>query len=133
MDPHSHHAPLWSHVTRWCACTGGREPVEPLAVAEAQSSSHVACTPACKKKLDGVALWVVSGIATAFFSSLERCSCIRLGTKDDAEDPSLPPLIGDQGRLQQEAGAEDEEELEVELEVEPSTAPSFDAEREQVK
>ncbi|KAF8034247.1 hypothetical protein BT93_C0515 [Corymbia citriodora subsp. variegata] len=114
MDPHSHHPPLWSHVSRWCTSMGGREPVEQPTVAKAQNSSCVTCSPACKKKLDGMALWVISGIAAAFFSSLKRCSCISLGTKDDSENLSRSPLIGEQGRLQQDVGAEDEKKPEVE-------------------
>lgn len=130
MDPHSHHPPPpRSQVTQWCSRQGSCEPVERLAVAKEQNSSRITFTDACKKKLDGVALWVVSGIATAFFTSLELCSCIRLGTKDDPEEPSLLPLIGDQGSLQQDAGAEDEKKLEVE----PSTAGSVDVEQEQLQ
>ncbi|KAJ8753457.1 hypothetical protein K2173_019856 [Erythroxylum novogranatense] len=30
--------------------------------------------------------WVGTSVATAFFASLERCSCINLSTSDDAED-----------------------------------------------
>ncbi|KAL6566014.1 hypothetical protein OROHE_005069 [Orobanche hederae] len=37
------------------------------------------------EKLDRVASWVGTSVATAFFASLERCSCIHLST-DDADD-----------------------------------------------
>lgn len=129
MEPHSHPPPPRSHATRWSSCTGGCKPVKRLALAKVQNSGRVTCTPACKKKLDGVAWWVVSGIATAFFTSLERCSCIHLGTKDEPEDPSLLPLIGDRGTLQQDASAEDEKTVEVEA----STAASVDVKGEQLQ
>lgn len=39
------------------------------------------------EKLDRVACWVGTSVASAFFASLERCSCINLATTDDpAED-----------------------------------------------
>ncbi|KAI6695068.1 hypothetical protein NL676_022778 [Syzygium grande] len=129
MDPQSHHPPLRSHATRWSSCMGGGEPVERLALAKVQNSSRITCTPACKKKLDGVAWWVVNGIATAFFTSLERCACIHIGTKDEPEDPSLLPLIGDRGMLQQDTGAEDQKKVEVEA----STAASVDVKLEQLQ
>ncbi|KAF7844003.1 protein ALP1-like [Senna tora] len=37
-------------------------------------------------KLDRVAYWVGTNMASAFFSSLERCSCINLSTIDNDED-----------------------------------------------
>jgi hypothetical protein len=36
--------------------------------------------------LDRVAYWVGSNVATAFFASLERCSCINLSTTDLDDD-----------------------------------------------
>uniref|UniRef100_A0A7N2MD31 Uncharacterized protein n=1 Tax=Quercus lobata TaxID=97700 RepID=A0A7N2MD31_QUELO len=49
-------------------------------------------------KLDRVANWVGSNVASAFFASLERCSCINLSTTDlddsDGADESHDlPLI----------------------------------------
>ncbi|CAL1395819.1 unnamed protein product [Linum trigynum] len=47
-------------------------------------------------KLDGVAMWLVNGVAAAFFASLDSCSCIRIATiddDDDAEDDNDAPLI----------------------------------------
>ncbi|KAL2339590.1 hypothetical protein Fmac_007530 [Flemingia macrophylla] len=38
--------------------------------------------------LDGVARWIGANLATAFFASLERCSCINLST-DDHDDAHL--------------------------------------------
>ncbi|XP_050945956.1 uncharacterized protein LOC103482984 [Cucumis melo] len=39
------------------------------------------------EKLNGMATWVGTSVASAFFASLERCSCINLSTSDDHEDP----------------------------------------------
>ncbi|KAJ4825830.1 hypothetical protein Tsubulata_029103 [Turnera subulata] len=47
------------------------------------------------EKLDRVASWVGTNVASAFFASLERCSCINLNTTDfeDDEDANSRPLI----------------------------------------
>nr|GMC67056.1 hypothetical protein DM860_012995 [Ipomoea batatas] len=37
-------------------------------------------------KLDGLARWFGSSVASAFFASLERCSCVNLNTYDSDED-----------------------------------------------
>ncbi|CAL5195931.1 unnamed protein product [Lathyrus oleraceus] len=37
-------------------------------------------------KLDRVASWVGTNVASAFFASLERCSCINLSTTDTDDD-----------------------------------------------
>ncbi|GLT46830.1 hypothetical protein SLA2020_205600 [Shorea laevis] len=50
-----------------------------------QISSTPSCAPACRK-LDGIAAWVLNGVAAAFFMSLDRCSCIHIGTMDDPDD-----------------------------------------------
>ncbi|KAI6672474.1 hypothetical protein NL676_000380 [Syzygium grande] len=55
------------------------------------------------EKLNGVAAWVGTSVASAFFASLERCSCINLSTsEDDADDPSeahdLPLMLASAGR-----------------------------------
>ncbi|KAK6926044.1 hypothetical protein RJ641_007763 [Dillenia turbinata] len=34
------------------------------------------------EKLGGMAYWVGTNVASAFFASLERCSCINLSTMD---------------------------------------------------
>ncbi|KAL7207994.1 hypothetical protein ACSBR1_029865 [Camellia fascicularis] len=49
-------------------------------------------SPGCGK-LDGVAMWLINGVASAFFVSLERCSCIRIATQDDGDDANDLPLI----------------------------------------
>ncbi|KAK9740474.1 hypothetical protein RND81_03G038300 [Saponaria officinalis] len=48
-------------------------------------------------KLDGVAMWVINGLATAFFASLERCSCVHVNTVEDADDVNELPLIYNDG------------------------------------
>ncbi|CAN1135606.1 hypothetical protein LINPERPRIM_LOCUS15442 [Linum perenne] len=49
-------------------------------------------------KIDCVAMWVINGVASAFFASLERCSCIGLPTVDDANDDDAP-LIPNNGNV----------------------------------
>ncbi|GJN19802.1 hypothetical protein PR202_gb07112 [Eleusine coracana subsp. coracana] len=44
------------------------------------------------EKMEGYAIWVATGVASAFFASLERCSCIHLHTaEDDATRTSRRP------------------------------------------
>lgn len=38
------------------------------------------------EKLDRMANWVGTSVASAFFASLERCSCINLSTNDSDDD-----------------------------------------------
>ncbi|KAF3794916.1 hypothetical protein EJ110_NYTH04595 [Nymphaea thermarum] len=40
-------------------------------------------TPTRCKRIDRAALWLRSGLAAAFFASLERCSCVAVATNDD--------------------------------------------------
>ncbi|KAK6939740.1 hypothetical protein RJ641_029271 [Dillenia turbinata] len=61
------------------------------------SSSHHGCG-----KLDGLAMWLISGVAAAFFASLERCYCIQIATKDDADDANDLPLIFNDGNVREE-------------------------------
>ncbi|MBA0617432.1 hypothetical protein Godav_026880 [Gossypium davidsonii] len=46
-------------------------------------------------KLDRMANWVGTNMASAFFASLERCSCINLSTTDfdDEEEAYDRPLV----------------------------------------
>ncbi|PKI76402.1 uncharacterized protein LOC116196634 [Punica granatum] len=51
------------------------------------------------ERLNGMANWVGTSVASAFFASLERCSCINLSTsEDDSDDPcesnDLPLMSG---------------------------------------
>ncbi|KAK8596934.1 hypothetical protein V6N12_065412 [Hibiscus sabdariffa] len=50
-------------------------------------------------KLDGVVMWFVNGVSVAFFTSLDRCSCIRIGTVDDGEEANDWPLIHRDGNV----------------------------------
>lgn len=50
-------------------------------------------------KLDGVAMWFINGVASAFFASLERCSCIRIATEDDGDEANDAPLILNDGNM----------------------------------
>ncbi|KAI3449285.1 hypothetical protein Pfo_005950 [Paulownia fortunei] len=54
--------------------------MSPNAAAE-NSGGFVKC-----EKLDRVASWVGASVATAFFASLERCSCINISTADADDD-----------------------------------------------
>ncbi|MCO5559399.1 hypothetical protein L7F22_012998 [Adiantum nelumboides] len=49
----------------------------------------------CANKLERLAVWVGGSLASAFFASLERCSCINLETTDADEDEEadVQPLI----------------------------------------
>ncbi|GAV56627.1 hypothetical protein CFOL_v3_00169 [Cephalotus follicularis] len=60
-------------------------------------------SPGCGK-LDGVAMWFINGVATAFFASLERCSCIRIATEDDGEEANEVPLILSDGNTRLDGG-----------------------------
>ncbi|KAB5568850.1 hypothetical protein DKX38_002643 [Salix brachista] len=59
------------------------------------STSH-GSSPGCGKP-DGVAMWFINGVASAFFASLERCSCIRIATEDDGDGANDAPLILNDG------------------------------------
>ncbi|KAG7024315.1 hypothetical protein SDJN02_13129, partial [Cucurbita argyrosperma subsp. argyrosperma] len=70
-----------------------------------RTSSPTHASPACGK-LDGVATWLINGFVTAFFGSLERCSCIRIATaEDDGDEANDAPLIPNDGNLQQDGAA----------------------------
>ncbi|KAJ8765610.1 hypothetical protein K2173_014732 [Erythroxylum novogranatense] len=60
--------------------------------------------PPCKM-LDGAATWMVNGVASVFFTSLRRCACVSVETKDDTENSCLSPLVPHGGQ----AKSEDEE------------------------
>ncbi|XP_077225901.1 uncharacterized protein LOC143859109 [Tasmannia lanceolata] len=55
-----------------------------------ENSSFISCD-----KIDRMASWVGSSVASAFFASLERCSCINLSTTDleDEEEAKDRPLM----------------------------------------
>ncbi|TYH27792.1 hypothetical protein ES288_A02G096800v1 [Gossypium darwinii] len=75
-------------------------------VVRSSSSTHSSPAGGCGK-LDGVAMWFINGVATAFFASLQRCSCIRIATEeeDDGEEANDIPLIHSDGNyVRHEAG-----------------------------
>ncbi|XP_057489757.1 uncharacterized protein LOC130775654 [Actinidia eriantha] len=49
------------------------------------------------EKLDRLAMWVGTSVASAFFTSLERCACVNLTTSEsddeDEEDAKDRPLM----------------------------------------
>ncbi|OVA09221.1 hypothetical protein BVC80_659g59 [Macleaya cordata] len=59
-----------------------------------ENSSFVSC-----EKLEWMASWVGTSVASAFFASLERCSCINLSTTDvedeeeEEEAKDLPLML----------------------------------------
>lgn len=44
-------------------------------------------------------MWLINGVTMAFFSSLNRCSCIRIATEEDGEDANELPLMFNDGTL----------------------------------
>ncbi|CAK9137673.1 unnamed protein product [Ilex paraguariensis] len=66
------------------------------------SSNHG--SPGCGK-LDGVAMWLVNGVASAFFASLDRCSCIRIATVEDGDEGNDLPLIFNDGNIHYDGGS----------------------------
>ncbi|KMT19077.1 hypothetical protein BVRB_1g014750 [Beta vulgaris subsp. vulgaris] len=65
-------------------------------LSSSSSSSSLPSHPSCGK-VDNVAMWLINGVTSAFFASLERCSCIRVTTVEDGEDINELPLIFDDG------------------------------------
>ncbi|KEH18620.1 hypothetical protein MtrunA17_Chr8g0346591 [Medicago truncatula] len=60
------------------------------------NSNNNACGLISCDKLDRVANWVGTNVASAFFASLERCSCINLTTtdiEDDNNNDDLPLMV----------------------------------------
>ncbi|TKY57915.1 hypothetical protein E2542_SST14969 [Spatholobus suberectus] len=56
-------------------------------------------------KPDGVAMWFINGVTTAFFASLEHC-CIRIATEEDVDDANDDmPLILNDGNLRRRDAA----------------------------
>ncbi|KAI3883956.1 hypothetical protein MKW92_021387 [Papaver armeniacum] len=53
-------------------------------------------------KVDSMAMWFINGISTAFFASLEKCSCINVTTHDDGYDSNedLPLIPKDEDNFQ---------------------------------
>ncbi|KAK8716590.1 hypothetical protein V6N13_043896 [Hibiscus sabdariffa] len=76
-----------------CYCKGDKPAIEPGIKVP---TNHVSCAlePANCTRLDGVVAWFMNVVAAAFFISLERCSCIRIDTKDDDVDDLKIELLG---------------------------------------
>ncbi|KAK9163632.1 hypothetical protein Syun_004534 [Stephania yunnanensis] len=60
--------------------------------------------PASCAKLDSVAMWFINGVATVFFASLERCSCMHIATEDDGDEANDMPLISNDGNFGRDGG-----------------------------
>lgn len=56
-----------------------------LSLVEPRVHAPTTCGHACRK-IDGVAAWLLQSIATAFFTSLELCSCVYVDTKGDPDE-----------------------------------------------
>ncbi|KAE8725763.1 hypothetical protein F3Y22_tig00008146pilonHSYRG00171 [Hibiscus syriacus] len=64
----------------------------------AHGSQPAAAGSGCGK-LDGVVMWLINGVSTVFFASLDRCFCIRIVTADDGEEANDVPLIRSDGSV----------------------------------
>ncbi|KAG5018443.1 hypothetical protein GLYMA_06G048300v4 [Glycine max] len=73
----------------------------PNSVDSSRVSSTHGSSSACGK-FDGVAMWFINGVTTAFFASLNRCSCIRIATEEDGDDANDLPLMLNDGNLRQD-------------------------------
>lgn len=85
-----------TNCTSFFSCRSGSDDVPRV---RSQAGS-----PGCGR-VDGVAMWLFNGVASAFFTSLERCSCIRIATVDDTDDGNDVPLIHNDGNLRRDAGS----------------------------
>lgn len=75
----------------WCYWEGNPAAFQPAV----QPPTNPGCTTSCKK-LDGVAAWLLNGVAAVFFKTLERCSCINIDTVDEPDhdqNSSYQPLV----------------------------------------
>lgn len=112
--------------TNWCYCKDDQPVINPVIPGSRSLQSHSCIPPACRK-LDGVVAWLMNGVAAAFFMSLERCSCIHIDTKDDADDVQL--LAPDLPNPSLVSARDDEEEIEIQsddespLDVKPVYRP----------
>ncbi|WVZ18399.1 hypothetical protein V8G54_005721 [Vigna mungo] len=83
-------------TTSSSTCTGFFSLRSPNSVESRVSSTQA--SSGCGK-FDGVAMWFINGVTTAFFASLNRCSCIRIATQEDGEDANDLPLMLNDGNL----------------------------------
>ncbi|CAA0827447.1 Unknown protein [Striga hermonthica] len=58
-------------------------------------------TTSCYDKVDGLARWLGTSVAAAFFASLERCACVNIETigEDDDEDDERPLMLTNLGSV----------------------------------
>lgn len=70
-----------------------------LGATEGKAAARSSPGPGCGRADHGVAMWIINGVANAFFASLERCSCIRIATVEDhdGDDSNDLPLIFNDG------------------------------------
>ncbi|KAK9097133.1 hypothetical protein Sjap_022630 [Stephania japonica] len=71
----------------------------------ATSTYTAGAAPASCAKLDSVAMWFLNGVATVFFASLERCSCMHIATEDDGDEANDMPLISNDGNFGRDGGS----------------------------
>ncbi|GMN34266.1 hypothetical protein TIFTF001_004595 [Ficus carica] len=81
--------PTWRGCTNSRCCIGN--PVEdgshrPMLSTTSTNSHALAASSGCKLTLDGMVRWLFHGVADTFFASLQRCSCIKIETRDDNVD-----------------------------------------------
>lgn len=107
--------------TNWCYCKGDSSAIKPGPVRNATSQDSCVLVSTSCRKVDGVVAWLMNGVAAAFFMSLERCSCIHIDTKDDADDGDdieielLGPDFTKDEQLYNSSRQEDEQEFEQRL------------------
>nr|CAB3477623.1 unnamed protein product [Digitaria exilis] len=62
---------------------------EPKRASTALAAATTEEDPAAYGTLEGYAMWVATGVASAFFASVERCSYIHLYTTEDGDEEDL--------------------------------------------
>lgn len=84
-----HTIPTW----RGCTCKGcgpvaeGEANRQPMQASTATPIRSLAAAASCKM-VEGLVGWLFHGVAVAFFSSLQRCSCVNIDTRDEIDDDS---------------------------------------------
>lgn len=91
---------------------------EGLCTDRMENGNNNALSIISREKLDQVAAWVAATMSSAFFSSLERFSCVNIATNDldDDEDDDDQLLLSDQPRSDQ-FGRPDQQDGFVDLPV----------------
>ncbi|KAM7267115.1 hypothetical protein ACFE04_009281 [Oxalis oulophora] len=60
--------------------------INPTTTTTTTTTTTSSITTLSYDKLNGLATWFGTNVAYAFFTSLERCSCINLSTSDEDDD-----------------------------------------------